>query len=208
VVPDEAVFMVMIETHDLGIDTAIARNEAKWDKLQALAREMKVGTDDLVFDLLDIAPEYTGKSPEYSLGRSNRRVDTREAELSDYYARRRVAITLRDMTRYTEFLTRLLKLDVELYAAPIMRHSRMEELREEMRKKAVVNARERAVIMAKQIGAEVGAPLSISESGWGETRGNDSGMEDMYGMAAMYAGRNMPGQIVVSSTVNVFFELK
>jgi uncharacterized protein len=208
VVPDEALFMLMIETKDLGIDSALARNEVLWAKLQTLASEMKIGREHVVFAPLEIEPEYLRKGPEFSLGRSSRQYESREPELSDYYARRHVAITLRDMSRYTEFLTRLLKLGVELSASPIMRHSNIENLREQMRNQAVTNARERAVTMAKQIGASVGEPLSISEASWGESRGGGGGMEDVYGMAQMYSGKSLPGQILVSSTVNVFFELK
>jgi uncharacterized protein YggE len=208
-VPDEALFLLTIESKDLGIDTAIARNEALWVKLQALAGEMGIGRDQIVYDNLDIEPEYLHEGPEYSIGRNTRgSYKGRDPELHDFYARRHVAITLRDLSRYTEFLARVLKLGVDLGAAPVMRHSKFDTYREQMRRQAVANARERAIAMAREIGAEIGEPISISEAGWGESRGGGGGMDDIYAMAAMYSGKNIPGQLLVTSTVNVFFELK
>jgi uncharacterized protein YggE len=206
--PDEVKFLLLLETKDLNLDSARARNEKLWDDLRALTREMKIDQKQIMVDLLHIEPEYLRKSPEYSIAR-NKFYGSEESELQNYYAVRRVSLKLRDLPRYTDFLARVLKLGIMLGGSPEFQFSGIEAVREKVRLQATGNARKKAESMAGELGKKVGDPLSITEGMVGlresfyRMMGSRGEGDEAYSMS-----NSEPGQITVAMNVNVVFMLK
>lgn len=209
--PDEVVFLLVVESHDLSIDTVLLRNDSLWNKLQDLTRTMKIPAEQVKTDRLDLEPEYLKKGPEYSIARSKTYYDKDDADLKEYYARRKVAITLRDLSRYTDFLAGMLRLNIKISTPPVFRTTSMDQSRQETRLQAISNARTRAVTLAEKIGMKVGDPISITE-GYGSYDDSDfqrseagSRYSEMY---ATMMPSTTPGLLTITSAVHVVFELK
>ncbi|MCE7934633.1 MAG: DUF541 domain-containing protein [Chlorobi bacterium CHB2] len=209
--PDEASFLVLIQTKDVNIDSALGKNAKIWGKFLDLIQEMAIPSSLIQSDRVDIEPEYLGKTPEYSIARGKSSYkEEDEPTVHEYSVERRVAVTLKDLNRYTEMLAKILKLDLKISTNPIIRLSTIDAKREELRLAAIRNAKERAVSLAAEIGAGVGDAVYIRErDGAG---GYDE--EDYASIAALRSGdmasasRSItPGKLTVRYAVTVVFEL-
>lgn len=209
--PDEAFFLVLIQTKDVNIDSALDKNAKIWGKFLDLMKEMEIASDLVQSDRVEIEPEYLGKTPEYSIARGKSSYkEADEPTVHEYSVERRVSVTLKALSRYTELLSKILKLDVKISASPIVRLSTIDAKREELRLSAIRNAKERAVTLAAEIGVGVGDAIYIRERD-GASRYDE---DDYTSIAAMRGGdiasigRGMiPGKLNVRYAVTVVFEL-
>lgn len=211
--PDEALFLVLIQTKDVNIDSALDKNAKIWEKFLDLMKTMGIATELVQSDRVEIEPEYLGKTPEYSIARGKSSYkESDEPTVHEYSVERHAAVTLKDLSRYTELLANILKLDVKISTSPIVRLSTIDAKREELRLAAIRNAKERAVSLAAEIGAGVGDPIYIRERDGASSRYDEddySGAVALRGgdIGTMSRGSMMPGKLNVRYAVTVVFEL-
>jgi uncharacterized protein YggE len=95
VVPDEVFILFGAETSDPDLKLAKSQNDERVRKLLALTKELKIDPRYVQTDFINIEPW------EHDLG--NQRVRT------EYRIRKNIAVTLRDVTKFEELLSRALE---------------------------------------------------------------------------------------------------
>lgn len=110
------------------------------------------------------------------------------------------------MDRVGEFMDKAVSAGAASFGGLVYENSKQRELERDALKKAAADAKARAEVLAKELGAAVGMVVDISESVSGPLpfRG---GRMDM-AMATESAAPVMTGELVITADVNVVFELK
>lgn len=205
VAPDEVVITVGVETDHLDITRARSENDTRVKAIVAAAALQGLRPVDVRSEFLDIQPRYSDESDRRSF--------------RGYFARRSLSITLRDPSRFEELITALLGAGVNYLHGVDFRTSELRRHRDEARTLAIRAARDKARLMAEALDGRVGAATSVQEghSGWWSPYGNWWGSR--YGGAMIQnvmqdrrsAGTGddtlVPGQLSVTATVTVTFEL-
>ncbi len=165
--PDEIVFFLRIEASHLNIDSARIEYEKKMEKLTELTRKMKIREEDIRMNLLDMEPddlirgmEGTDFNPRAFSSSSD------ESDLREYYVMRSITLTLRDHSKYTEFLAELLKGGIELERSPLSRVSNPAEIRNQLTLRAIRNARRHAETLAGEVGMRIADPIRVGQPEW------------------------------------------
>ena len=206
VVPDEVVLTVGVESLAPDIAAAKADNDRRVTAMTEVARSLGVSRER-------IATEYLGIEPLYEDGYAH-------TDFRGYLARKTVVITLRNIDRFEELLSSLLAAGVNYVHGIDFRTTELRRHRDEARALALKAAREKAEAMATELGEAVGRPLSIQEGygGWWSSYGSWWG-QSMRGPMSQNVVQNagpgpqdmegptLPGQISVTASVTVTFEL-
>lgn len=210
---DQVVFVLTVKSSHIDLDSARILNDQKLDELMALTKKMKIKNDDVSMDQMDLSPDYLKRGREgtdfnpraFQSGSS-------QPELTEYHARRNLAITLRDLTKYTEFLAGILKLDIELAGSPQYQVSNTEKIRKELTLKAIREAKRQAEALAGEMGMKISDPVYIGEVYW-------DGGESSYSQYGRYGGGGYgeegtrrsqltPDQLKLRASVNVTFQME
>ena len=206
VTPDEVLLSVGVETDDLNIAKARAENDARVKAIVAAATKTTVRPEQVKTEFLDIQPRY---KEEY-----DRRT------FLGYFARRSLSITLRDVSRFEALLSAVLTAGANYVHGIDFRTTELRKHRDEARTLALRAAHEKATSMAAALNMTVGTPTAIQEvhSGWWSPYsswwgGRSSGMmfqNVVQDRRSASGGEDslVPGQISVSATVSVTFDLK
>jgi uncharacterized protein YggE len=208
VVPDEVVLTLGIETSDILLQPAKAMNDTIVNKVMDVTRSMQIDPKYVQTDYLNLEPRY-----EYS---NNKQI------FNAYYVRKNVVITLKDITRFEELLSGVLEAGVNYIHGIDFRTTELRTYRDQARSLAVKAAQEKAQLLAKELGQTIGSPISIREdynrwwypwnSWWGSAGGNGMAqnvVQNAGGTAPSDEPTSLaPGQISVSASVSVDFELK
>ncbi|MCB1032588.1 MAG: SIMPL domain-containing protein [Acidobacteria bacterium] len=206
VVPDEVELVVGVETDDKELERAKADNDRRLEAALGATRRHGVAPEKVATDYLNVEPRW----------------DTRDDErvFLGYWVRKNLTLTLRDLSQFDALLSELLTAGVTHVHDIEFRTTELRKHRDEARRLAAVAAREKGELLARELGAALGEPISISEerggfwygygSWWGQ-RWNTSAMQNTvtsFGSApAEPTGTLSPGQISVQATVSVTFEL-
>lgn len=203
VAPNQVVVTIGVETFDPKIDVASQTN----DRIaRTLIDEWKR------LGLADANIQTSGVTVDISY---NERERSRARTIEGYIIRRSYAVTSGSAAMAERVIAAGLANGANQLGDVDFRTTEMRKYRDQARVDAVKAAREKAVLIASQLGASVGPPRSISEttsySEWGGRRGTgmsqnvvsyapESGSADSQGAVA-------PGQIAVRATVSVTFDL-
>jgi uncharacterized protein len=202
VAPDQAVVMIGVETFDAKLDVAAATNEriakvliTEWKKLGIADSNIKTSgvTVTIAYDDQHRAPSRA---------------------IVGYVVRRSYDITANSAATAEQVINRGLANGANQISQIDFRSTEMRRYRDQARVMATKAAREKAELIAGQLGATVGAPRNISEAATyysGRSSQNlmtqnvtsyadDDGDSDSVGAVA-------PGQIAVRATVSVTFDL-
>jgi len=206
VVPDEVVLTLGIETHDRELDTAKAENDARANALLAVTESLGIAKEHVRTDYLNIEPQYDHSN--------------RWREFLGYIVRKTVVITLRDVDRFERLLTESFGAGANFVHGVDFRTTELRKHRDKARALALAAAREKAEAMAKELGQSVGKPRLISEghsgwwspygSWWGSRRGgamSQNVVQNVGSGSGSMEGPTAPGQISISATVSVTFDL-
>ncbi len=207
VMPDQAVITIGVETLDKSIDEAKSQNDKQVRDVTEIARAAGVKDGD-------VATEYIS-------------VDTRferpyeEKRFIGYSVRRRIVITLNDMSKFESLLASLLSGGVDEIQSVQFLTTESRKYKDQARAMAIKAAREKAQAMAAELGMALGEPYSIEEKsgsmrswygGWGWGRNYPNPFN-----SSANAEPSMPtngesplalGKISVSAGVSVSFEIK
>ena len=204
--PDEVVVTLGVETEDLDIGKARAENDARVRAIVAAAAGQGLRNEDIRSEFLDVQPRYKDA------------YDVRT--FLGYFARRSLSITLKDTARFEALISAVLSAGANYIHGIEFRTTELRRHRDEARALAIRAAQEKARDLAAAMSVRVGTPITIQEghsgwwspysSWWGGRYGGQlvqNVMQDRGGAGS--SGETLvPGQISVTATVSVTFELE
>jgi len=206
VAPDEVVLTLGVETWDLDISVAKTKNDEIVQRVLALAKDYGIDSNHIQTDYVSIEPRYQDSYEKRSfLG---------------YFVRKTIALTLGDVSKFEGLLSSALEAGVNYVHGVEFRTTELRKYRDEARALAIKAAKEKAQALAKELGHDVGEPLTISEeqsnwwSGYSAWWGSRGGMMQQNVVQSMgqtswdSAGPTPPGQIAVNARVTVEFDLR
>ena len=207
VVPDEVVLTLGVETDDLDLAAAKAENDSRMTGVIESAREAGIPENLIRTDYLGIEPRY-----DY---------DGRQRIFLGYWVRKSVSLTLRDIEAFEGVLSDVLEVGANYVHGIQFRTTELRAYRDQARSLALEAAREKAEMMARQLGHEVGRTVLIREDRsnwwssyggwWGGGRGgfmSQNVVQNAPGGGGTSEGVTAPGQISVTAQVSVTFELQ
>lgn len=194
VVPDEVVCMFGTETMHQDLTQAKAENARRMQALFAVAHEFTIEDKYIRTDYLNIEPRY---NHQYQ-----------QRDFVGYFVRRNVEITLRDMSKFEDFLSRVLEAGVDQVFGIQFRATKQKEYETEARQHALTDAQQKAQDMAAAFGQKLGMPYSITEQN-GRIQPQPRGvMMEMASFSGGAQGSVMPGEITITTQITVSFFLE
>jgi uncharacterized protein YggE len=200
VAPDEAVFNIEVKNINKDLLAAKNLNDEVVRKILALARTYKIEPQNVQTDYINVEPEYE----EEEVNEKTRRV------FVGYDVSKTVVVRLRDLSRFEELFSDLLKAGVTRIRSVEFRTTELRKHKDQARAMAIRAAREKAVALAQEIGQGVGLAFSITEEDTESRRDNASnnsfltvGSGIMSGSESTFA----PGLISIRAQVSVSFRL-
>ena len=201
--PDEVIITVGVESVNKDIAAAIAQNSERVKRLSELAVSFKIDRRYVQTAYLSVQPEYE----EYPPGNPARK----KHELVGYTARRTMAMTLKDMPRFDEFLQALIKSGATSIQGVQFCTTSLRKYKDQARASAMTAAHEKAQGMAAAVGARIGKPSTIREDQDTWSVDNNSNYSQN-GNESQNSGDSETtatvGQIAISARVTVVFDLE
>lgn len=205
VVPDEVAISFGVETFDPNLDKARAANDEAAGRIVKAILTAGVQEKHLQTDQLQIELRYrNGSHPVQGV--------------EGYVARRSYTAVLKDVKLLDKAIDAVLKNGANHFHGLDFRTTELRKHRDEARRMAIKAAKEKATLLAGELGVQVGGPRTISEGA--VYSGYFGGRYRNYNYMAQNAmqvapgggdggGENNPlGQIAVRATVSVTFDLK
>lgn len=215
VVPDEVILTVGIETSNKVLSAAKSQNDKAAKEIMAIVIKNQVAQKYIQTDFFTIEPRYDYRYSE------NERRDV--LTFTGYFVRKNIVITLKNISKYEDVLSGVLEAGANHVQGIQFRTTELRKYRDQARIMAVKAAKEKAELLAKELGLNVGKAWSVSEdsSGWvswyNSNWGNRQNVQyqtqnAMANSGGSYGGSEdstiAPGQISVNSRVSVSFELE
>lgn len=205
VVPDEVSIVFGVETSDPNLAVAKSDNDQRVKRFIALTKELKIDPRYVQTDFISIEPW------EHDLRNQTIR--------REYRIRKNIAVTLRDVPKFEELLSRALEGGVNHVHGIQFRTTELRKYRDRAREMAIQAAQEKAALLAGKLGRQVGPAIRISEYGggwyspyswWGQSYGSNamSQVSSQAGEAASGGGAIAFGQITITANVSVSFALQ
>jgi uncharacterized protein YggE len=205
VVPDQAIVSFGVESFDKDLDKAVAANAAACAKLVKAIKEMNIEDKYVGTDVVSV-----------TIGRDYR---SRHTDEDGYTVTRSYAVTLKDVKQLEKLVQSALHNGANLLHGVDFQTTELRKHRDAARQMAIRAAKEKAVLLAKELQCGVGKPRAINETGFSyggySNRYNSYGNVQAQSQVAVGAndtggegGEAMPlGQVGVRATVSVTFEL-
>jgi len=193
VAPDEAILTFSIETRDKDLAAAKSEHDSRFKKVMALTQEDGIEPKYIQTSNLTMEPEYSEEKITKFLG---------------YVLSQTIQITLKDVSKYEDLMTRLLQAGVNRVNGIEFRVSEPRKFKDEARSKAIQAAREKATSMAAGLGQTIGKPWDISEAEEVYVVNSTFGADRSRYAAAPSESTIAPGQIKISASVKVSFLLE
>ena len=195
VAPDEVVLTLGVDSHEKDLAVAKADNDKPVKKLMTLAHAAGVDPKNIQTSALTMGPEYS---------------DEKIPKLLGYLVSQTVTVTLTDLSKYEDLMTRSLKAGVNRVDGIDFHVAHPDKYKEEARLKAVQAARDKAVAMAAQLGQKVGKPWEVTEGADIESRDlNMSFAVTRYKMPMQEGGATVAGgEVTIREFVRVSFQLE
>jgi len=194
--PDEVTLTLGIETNDKELALAKSKHDARSKKVISLARSSGVDSKDISTSMLTMEPDYSEEKVPRFLG---------------YEVSQTIVITLKDLSKYESFVTKLLDAGVNRVNGVNFHLGDPRKVREEARAKALGAAKEKAVAMAAVLGQTVGKPWAISEEGsrWAGLNASANAVNGR-SIAQMQDSDSTiaPGQVTIRVSVDISFQLE
>lgn len=195
--PDGANVNFMIISTNKDLQTAKKENDALVSKAIVFLKSQNIADKDLRTTRVDLQPynEYVKD----------------EKPIQMYRAQQSLAFKVKDLNKLTDLLSGLVDLGVNNIQSVQFTSSRLNELQDEARAKAMLDAKRKATILAKAVGQKVGNAFTINDN----TSSNGNYPRAVYNMAykssdMMESGGQVPiasGEIEITANVQVSFLL-
>ena len=194
VAPDEAILTLGVETWDKDLGVAKRQNDERVKKILALAKKYKVDPKNVQTDQIKIEPRY--------------KEGYRREDFIGFFVSKNIVFTVKDIARFEEVLSSALQLGAN-YVRDVQFHTtKLSDYREQARTLALKAAKEKAKAMAKELGQKIGRPFAIVEEAYGKGEGYQN-VTRAIGSAPWGGDTSVAfGQISITATVKVSFELR
>jgi len=206
VVPDEVVLTLGVETFDLVLTTAKNENDGRIKRTIGAIQKAGVPAGRIQTDYISIEPRYR----DGNIAR----------DLLGYVVRRSIVVSLRQINRFEALLTATLEAGVTHVHGVEFRTTELRKHRDASRTLAIRAAREKAALLAGELGKSLGDVLTINEgsygyfSNYGSYWGNRYGgglqnvTQSLGGAAVESDSALAPGEISIRAHVNASFAMK
>ncbi|ALI99237.1 SIMPL domain-containing protein [Rufibacter tibetensis] len=196
--PDQLTFRVGVEIREKTLEET--RKVADQRTAALINYLKKNGIDDkhVQTENLSIFPIYSGQ--EYG-----------QTTPQSFQASRTISVTLQKLDRFDALMAGLYKAGANRVDGITYETTQLKKHQEEARRKAVQDARQKAMMLASELGSKVGRPYQINESGNSGPRPVMYGKIALRGESAMDAGGGPTlalGEITVTAAVDVSFLLE
>jgi uncharacterized protein YggE len=201
--PDEAVFALAIENVDKDMIAANKRTDDSVKQVLAIAKRHNIKPEDIQTSRVSIQPKYNTDELEYEARRGVKRV------LIGYEASKTVVIKLRDISRYESLLGEILTAGITRLSGLEFRDSQLRKHRDQARVMAIRAAKEKATLLAGEIGQSIGPAYSITEtSGDYAPRTMQNASAGVAGNPSESESAIAPGSLSITAQVTVRFRLQ
>lgn len=202
--PDEVLFTLEIENVDKDMLAANKKTDDAVRQVLSISRKHHVKPEDVQTSFISVEPKYNTDDMDYEARRNVRRV------FIGYEVSKTVAIRLREISRFDEMLADVLKAGITRLRNLEFRNSQIRKHRDQARVMAIRAAREKADLLAREIGQSIGPAYSISESGGGYGRSamTQNTTTTISGDLSESDAAIAPGSISITAQVTVRFRLQ
>ena len=201
--PDEVLFTLAVENVDKDMLIANRKTDDSVKQILAIARTHNVKPEDVQTSQISVQPKYNTDDMEYEARRNIRRV------LIGYQVSKTVAVRLRDISRFDVMLADILKAGITRLSNLEFRDSQIRKHRDEARRMAIRAAKEKATLLAGEIGQSIGPAYSITETSRDVVpRAAMQNVSSDAGGAAESETALAPGTLSVTAQVTVRFRLQ
>lgn len=190
VVPDEVLIRARIEHTGKSASEVKAQNDKVVDQIIKYLKSQNIPSKNFQTEYLTLNKDYNYNSKE-----------------TFYSANQAISIKLKDLSKYERFMSGLLESGLNRIDGIQFQSSKKDELESEARKKAVLNAREKAREFAQALDQNIGKAQMINEIE------NGNFPVPMYRTMEMQSDSNgnqetlAPGEMEITVKVNVGFAL-
>jgi hypothetical protein len=201
--PDEVVFTLEIENVERDILVANKRTDDSVRQILAIARKNNIKPEDVQTSQISVQPKYNTDDLDLDQRAKVKRV------LIGYEVSKTVAIRLREINRFDELLSDVLKAGITRLNNLEFRDSQIRKHRDEARRMAMRAAKEKASLLAGEIGQNIGPAYSINEViEYGRASGTyQNATTTINGSLSETESATAPGSISVTAQVTVRFRL-
>ena len=199
--PDEVLFTLAVENVDKDMLVANKKTDDSVKQILAIARRHNVKPEDVQTSNISVQPKYNTDDMEYDARRNIKRV------LIGYQVSKTVAVRLREISRFDEMLADILKAGITRLSNMEFRDSQLRKHRDEARRMAMRAAKEKADLMAREIGQSIGPAYSITETTRDYAPRAMQNVSSDAGEAAEGESALAPGTLSVTAQVTVRFRL-
>jgi len=193
VAPDEVVVTLGLEATRKNIREAIKENDARLKKLIAVLEKQGIDPKHIQTSLIRVTLNYE-EPPQQHYGKGGKfqaqqlqmpnapnanlpnpadpfdaAPDTEETarKIKDYTAAKTVVVYSKDLPKFEQVLVSLYESGVANVGGIVYQSSAVKKLRETLRPKAIIAAKEKAELLTGAIGQKIGKAVRIEESGGG-----------------------------------------
>ncbi len=194
--PDEILLSFSITNEAPALKEAKTKNNEFAKKIIAYLKSAGIAPQHIQTQYMSVSPyrDYKNKN-----------------QILYYTASQSIDICIKDLTKYEQISDKLLELEVTSIGSPVFRNTEMRKYKDDARKKAIIAAREKAQLLAKELGQDIGKAHTIREVSGGYFGRGQSGYANMIGNDAPSAGGEgqsfAPGQLEVKAIIEVSFLL-
>jgi len=192
-VPDEVLVSFSVNTYDDDIEKV--REENRIQSAAVIAYLKGAGVEER-----HIQTQYMHIGDRYRQNRDG---------LGKFEARQSFNVCIKKLSTYEDILSGLLKAGVTSINGPYYRSTEMRKHKDEARKKAIVAAKEKAVMLSKELGQSIGHAVDIREvnaNSWGAGKNAYANDFSESGNPASINGF-AAGQMEFKATIEVSFTL-
>lgn len=194
-VPNEVLLSIGVESKDLVLDNAIKQNDERMRKIMAVIKRF------------DIEPKYI-QTNSMEIRSLFDNVNNKK-EFTGYLVNRNINLTVRNTDQFEAILKSLLQAGANNISGINFRTTEIRKYRDEARILAVRAAKEKAEMLAKELGQHVGKPRVIKEEPVYNYNGNSGWSNSLQDhLAPSQTGETFAlGQIVITAKIYVEFVL-
>ncbi len=203
VVPDQMIWWLRVETRGRALDAVAGDHAKSVEKLLAFLKESKVDPKALQTAQMQFSENW-----DYA---SNSRI------LNGYIASTEVSFKTTDFAGYGALWLGLAQMPAVSVQNVDYNHTKRIEFQNQTREKAILAAKEKAMVSAKALGVEIGAPLLLEEdvgfAEYNQILGRDNNLRNVINTASIGDGGQeaqsslAPGMIPIRVRVKASFQL-
>lgn len=194
--PDEAILSLGVESRDKDLTVAKSQHDRRVRKLLAEARSAGVEEKNIHTSTLQMQPEYS---------------DEKVPRFLAYEVSQSIQVTLKDLSKYENLLTKLLESGVNRVDNVEFLVAEPRKYRDDARVKAIRAARDKATLMAAELGQTIGKPWEISEDSFDAAFAQANNFQNSvsyYRAPATQESTVAPGEVSIRALVRVSFQLE